>query len=85
MEIRQRDRALARRTCDVHERTERGQRDAHVGRSGRNAGTTRAKDRMATVEAVDRRAAAAGTSLVAGRRRIIEVTATRTLHQIAAG
>ena len=57
----------------MHERVERGKCDAHVGRIGRDAGRRSCRGSHGWVQAVDRRAAAAGMSLVAGRGRVIEI------------
>ena len=70
---------------DMHRGVERGERHAHVGGMRRDAGLAGAEDRVDAVEAVDRRAAAAGLALVAGRRRVVEVGAARALQQVAAG
>ena len=43
------------------------------------------EDRVHAVDALDRRAAAAGLALVAGRRGVVEIVAARPLQQVAAG
>ena len=85
MEIRERDCALARGPGHMHCGVQRGQCNAHVGRMRRDAGIARAEDRVHAVDAVDRRAAAAGLALVARRRGVIKIVAARPLQEIAAG
>ena len=69
----------------MHLGFERGERHAHVGRMRRDAGFAGAEDRIDAVDALDRRAAAAGLAFVAGRRGVIEIEAARALQEIAAG
>jgi hypothetical protein len=52
---------------------------------GRDAGFAGAEDCVATIEAADGRAAAAGLAFVARHCRIVEIGATRPLQQVAAG
>ena len=85
MEIREGNGALAGRPRHMDLRLERGERDAHIGGMRGDAGLARAEDRVDAVEAVDRRAAAAGLALVAGRGRVVEIEAARPLQEIAAG
>jgi hypothetical protein len=85
VEIGKRHGALALGAGDVNSRRQRGERHAHIGRMGGDAGLARAEDGVHAVEAVAGRAAAAGGALVARRRRVVEVIAAGALQQVAAG
>ena len=77
--------ALAGGTGDMHLGIQRRQRHAHIGRMGRNARFAGAEDRVHAVEPVAGGTAAAGLALIARRRRVVEIGATRALQKIAAG
>ena len=78
------DALAAAAQLDAHDRVERGQRDAHVGRMRRDAVLAPAEHGVNAVVAVYRAAADPGLALVARRRGVAEVVAPRPLQQIAA-
>src|ERR1700712_1040109 len=63
---------------------DRGQRDAHIRRMYGNAVVTCTQDGVDGVDPADGRATGARLTLVAGRRRIVEIIAPRSLEQITA-
>ena len=85
MKIGKRNAALSGKTGDMHHGLERGQRHAHVGGMRRDAGLAGAEDRVHAIEPLNGRAAAARLALIAGRRGVVEIQASRPLQQVAAG
>ena len=69
---------------DLDNRVERDERHAEVRRMGRDAALAPADDRVQAVLAVERVAARARLTPVAGARHVIEIAAARPLHQVAA-
>ena len=84
MEIGECDRALAGGARHVNRGVQGRERDAHVGRMRRDAGLARAENGIDAVDAIDRRAAAAGLAFVTRRRDVIEIETPRALQQVAA-
>src|SRR5687767_13091754 len=60
------------------------QRDAHVGRMDGNALIAPTENCMVPIDAFQRATARSGLSFVTWHRNVVEVWASRTLHQIAA-
>ena len=83
VEIVEGDHAISCGACYMHPGFERGKRDTHIGRMRRDAGVAGPEDCVNPVDPVNRRAARAGGALVARRRRIIKIEATRALQKIA--
>ena len=83
MQVGHGDRALARRPGDRHGCVEGGESIGEVARVGGDAGLAPAEDGVEAVLPCDRRTAAAGFALVAGRTGIAEVAAARALQQVA--
>ncbi|MNO72895.1 hypothetical protein D3C76_638510 [compost metagenome] len=69
----------------MHHSFERRQCNAHVRGMGGDAGIAGAENGMDTVQACTRWASAARFALVAGCAGVVEVIATGTLQQVAAG
>ena len=83
VEIGERNCPLAFRSTYVNDRFERSQGHIHVGWIRRDALITRAEDREAAIEAIDRAATGTGLALVARHRGVTEIHATRSLQQVA--
>src|SRR5262249_62336826 len=82
MQISEWDRSLATRAGHEDTGVQGSERDAHVGRVGRDAMLARPENGVGTVHAVDGRAARAGNSLVAGSGPVVEIHAPGTLEKI---
>src|SRR5438876_1605090 len=85
MELGEGDYPLAAGPGRKDARLERSKRNAHVGWMRGNAVLACAEDRVHAVDATDRSATAPGRTFVAGRARIVEIEAARSLQQVAAG
>ena len=85
MELGKRNAALAAPAGRQHTRLEGGERDAHVRGMRGDAMLARSQDRVHAVDPADRRTAAARLALIAGRGRIVEIQAARSLQEIAPG
>src|SRR4051794_36504308 len=76
--------ALAPGAQCVDYRVQRRHRHAHVGRMRGDAVIAGAEDRVAAIEALERRTAGAGLALVTWPEGVAEVRAARPLHEVAA-
>src|SRR5207302_2839277 len=84
VKIDDRDSAPPAWPFDLDDGVERGERYRHVAGIHGDAGLALAEHRMNAIVTADRRATAARLALVAWKRRVVEVVATRPLHEIAA-
>src|SRR3984893_17903244 len=85
MEVGKGNAALAPAPTYQYARLEHRERDAHVGGVDRDAVLARAEDCVHSIDAVDRRAAAAGFALIAWGCGVVEIKAARSLQQVASG
>src|SRR5438876_12085072 len=85
MEVADWDTALPFRAADMDRGFERGQRDVHVGRIGRDAMFARSQNSQAAIDSRDRCTTGSWIALVTRHRRVAEIHATRSLRKIAAG
>ena len=85
VKIDDRDSAPPAWPFDLDDGVERGEGYRHVAGIHGDAGLALAEHRMNAIVTADRRATAARLALVAWERRVVEVIATRPLHEIAAG
>ncbi len=84
MELGERDGPISIRASDADRRIESGERNAHVRRMCRDAVLAGSEDGMDSVHTVDRRTTGSRRTLVARRRRIVEVVAAGALQEVAA-